>query len=426
MKVVSARDAVERIPDGSNVFFPHSAVETAAIDGAFSAAVERFRELTVFSGLSFGGYRFLERGLGRCFRYRTWQVSPRLRTRVAAGEIDLVPLRYSEIPRLVRRAGPIRPDVVVTRVAPPLRKGGPVNLGISTSLHAHWIREAGLVIAEIDPAMPRTRGASIVPSARIDLAVEATAPLVEVPLAATSERSLRIVDRVLGLVPEGATVQLGVGSVPDGVLRRLAEAGRVALFSGILTEGLVDFLEAAPGTPTVVTGELVGTRRLYDWCDRNRRIRMAPAAVTHDVRRLASIRRFVSVNSAVEIDLHGQVNGETIGSLQISGVGGSLDYMEAAALSDGGVSIVAMPSTTEDGSRSRIVRMISPGAVVTAPRHCVDTVVTEHGVARLRGKSLRERAEALIAIADPSFRDSLASEGTDPFSGIHLTQSRGR
>lgn len=407
MKRVTAREAIRAIPDGSTVIFPHSAIDLAALYRAFADEVERFHDLTIYSGHSFGDYRFLERGLGSHFRYVTWQASPRLRPLFSARKIGYVPIRFGEIHRVVSRHGPIRPDVLLVQVSPPRK--GEVSLGISVSLNQDFIRSAKLVIAEVNPRMPWTAGQSRVPVERISLAVESDEPLGEYRTPAASERDRTIVDYVLDLVPDGAWVQLGLGSVPDRVLARLAEKRGVNLFSGMLSQGLQGFVESAKHDPKVTTGELAGDAGFYRFCGATRRIRMAPSRVTHDVTRLARLPRFVSVNSTVEVDLHGQANGETIGELQISGVGGSLDYVEGAALSRGGVSILAFPSTTEDGKRSRIVARLAPGAVVTTPRYAIDTVVTEYGVARLKGKDLGARAEALIAIAHPDFRAALAA-----------------
>jgi len=191
------------------------------------------------------------------------------------------------------------------------------------------------------------------------------------------------------------------------VLYRLAEKPRINLYSGLLSQGLIHFVEHARHTPKLITGELAGDKELYDFCGRTSLVEMATSSVTHNILLLAKLPRFVSINSAVEIDLHGQSNGETIGDVQISGVGGSLDYVEAAALSEGGLSIIALPSTTEDGKHSKIVPRL-PGAIVTTPRFCTDYIVTEYGVARLKGKDLHARAEALIAIAHPDFRKELA------------------
>jgi len=408
VKRIAAADAIRAIPDGSTVIFPHGTIELAELYPAFSDQVERFRELTVYSGLSFGDYRFLERGLGTHFRYVTWQASPRIRSRFVAGSVGYVPIRFGDVHRVVSAKGPIRPDVVLVQTTPPRK--GEVSLGISVSLSQDFIRAARLVIAEINPNMPWTAGNSRVAVERIDLAVESRAPLGEYRTPAASERDRQIVDRVLDLVPDRAWVQLGVGSVPDRVLPRLAEKREVNLLSGMLSQGLQSFVETARHRPKVATGELAGDRSFYEFCGRSRLVRMVTSRVTHDIAALARLPRFVSVNSTVEVDLHGQANGETIGDVQISGVGGSLDYIEAAAWSPGGVSILALPSTTEDGTRSRIVAKLAPGAVVTTPRYAIDTVVTEYGAAKLRGKDLRARAEALIAIAHPNFRPALSQK----------------
>jgi 4-hydroxybutyrate CoA-transferase len=407
VKRVSAADAIRTIPDGSTVIFPHGAVDLAELYPAFVEQVERFRDLTVYSGLSFGDYRFLERGLGAHFRYLTWQASPRIRPLFAAGKVGYVPIRFGDIHRTITRKGPIVPDVAIVQVSPPRKRE--VSLGISVSLSQDFMRSANLVIAEVNRNMPWTAGASRVSTDRIDLAVDSDLPLGEYRTPPASERDQRIVDRVLDLVADGAVVQLGVGSVPDRVLARLGEKRRVTLFSGMLSQGLQAFVESARHRPSVTTGELAGDRRFYEFCGKTRLVRMATSRVTHDVAALAKLPRFTSINSTVEVDLHGQANGETIGDVQISGVGGSLDYMEAAARSHGGISIVALPSTTDDGKRSRIVSRLAPGAVVTTPRYAIDTVVTEYGAARLRGKDLRARAEALIAIAHPDFRAALAA-----------------
>jgi len=402
---VTAIEAIRAIPDGSTVIFPGGTIDLAALVPAFRNEVDRFRRLTLYSGHSFGDYGFLERGLGVNFRYVTWQAAPRIRKLFAEGRADYVPIRYAEVHRVFARTGPIPPDVVLVQVSPPRR--GQVSLGVSVSLYQDFIRAAKLVIAEVNPHMPWTAGDSRVPVGHIHLAVESSAPLGEYRTAAPTERDRRIVDHVLDLIPDGAWVQLGLGSLPDLVLSRLAEKRGVNLFSGMLSQGLQRFVEDARHTPRVTTGELAGDREFFQFCGRTRLVRMATTRVTHDVATIARLPRFVSVNSTVEVDLQGQANGEALGAVQISGVGGSLDYVEGAALSRGGLSILALPSTTEDPKRSRIVAELARGAPVTTPRYAIDTVVTEYGVARLKGKHLRARAEALIALAHPDFRDEL-------------------
>lgn len=418
MKLVRPAEAIRAIPDGAIVIFPASVVDLGTLVPAFQQELDRFRNLTIYSGLSFGDYRFLDRGLGTHFRYVTWQAAPRIRRLFAEGRADFVPIRFGQVHRVISRTGPVRPDVAIVQVSPPRR--GEVSLGVSVSLYQDFIRSAKLVIAEVNPAMPWTAGDSRVPTSRIDLAVDADAPIGEYRTAAGTDRDTRIVDHVLDLVPDRAWVQLGVGAVPDRVLERLGEKRGVNLVSGMLSGGLQRFVETARHTPRVTTGELAGDRDFYEFCGRTRLVRMATTRVTHDVPSLGRLPRFTSINSTVEVDLQGQANGEAIGSVQMSGVGGSQDYIDAAATSRGGVSILALPSTTEDGRHSRIVARLGVGAPVTTPRYTIDTVVTEHGVAHLKGVDLRARAEALIAIAHPDFRDelrrSVAPRGSPPSS----------
>src|SRR5215475_5175917 len=406
MKLVTPVEAIRAIPDGSTVIFPHGCVEPTTFYTAFQQEVERFHNLTIYSGLAFGEYSFLNKGLGTNFRYVTWQAAPRIRQFFKEKKAGFVPMRFSEITRLIHKEGLIKPDVVVTQVSPP-EPDGTVSLGISVSLYQDFIDSARLVIAEVNPNMPVTAGNSRVPVEKIHLAVESSAPLGEYHTPHQSERDTRIADYVLDLIPDHAWVQLGVGSVPDLVLFRLAEKPRINLYSGMLSQGLIYFVEHARHTPKLVTGELAGDKDLYAFCGHTPLVEMVTSSVTHNILLLAKFPRFTSINSAVEIDLHGQSNGETIGDVQISGVGGSLDYIEAAALAEGGVSIIALPSTTEDGKHSKIVPRLA-GGIVTTPRFCTDYIVTEYGVARLKGKDLRARAEALIAIAHPNFREELA------------------
>lgn len=409
MKIVTPHEAVRAIPDDGVAVFPHGCIEPTTFYAAFQDEVERFHGLTVYSGLSFGTYPFLATGLGTNFRYVTWQAAPQIRGLFKENDprkVGFAPMRLSEITRIVNRNGPIKPDAVVVQVSPP-NQDGMVSLGISVGLYRDFIDTARTVIAEINANMPATHGNSLVPAEKIDLAFESSEPLGAYRTPHQTERDTRIVDYVLDLVPDSAWVQLGIGSVPDAVLSRLAEKRGVNLFSGMLTQSLVRFLADVQHRPKVVTGELAGDQEFFDFCGRTPLVEMAAVDVTHNVMALAKLPRFVSINSAVEIDLHGQSNGETIGPVQISGVGGSLDYVEAAALAEDGVSIIALPSTTENGKRSKIVATLTEGAVVTTPRFCTDYIVTEYGVARMKGKDLRARAEALIAIAHPDFRPEL-------------------
>jgi 4-hydroxybutyrate CoA-transferase len=406
MQMVTAADALGAIPDGSRIVLPHGTVEPTVFYDAFVGGHTRFRRLALYSGLQFGTYPFLAAGLGEHFAYTTWQAAPRLRPLFAEGRIAFIPLRFSQIGPAFAADGPLRPDVVVIQTSPPVH--GRVSLGISVSLFPDLVASARLVIAEVNPAMPVTAGQSLLPVERIHLAVESSAPLGMYTSSRRTARDEQIADRVLGLIPDRAWVQLGVGAIPDLVLPRLAGVPGVNLHSGMLTDGLVAFVEGCRHTPRVVTGEVAGGQALYDFVGRTPAIELHASRVTHSVFVAGRLPRFTAINSAIEVDLGGQVNGESVDGVQVSGVGGSLDFAEAAAYAPGGLSIVALPSTTEDGRRSKIVGTLGAATPVTIPRVVADVVVTEHGIARLRGRDLGARAEALIAVAHPAFRDGLA------------------
>jgi acyl-CoA hydrolase len=374
-------------------------------------------------GLHFGDYGFLGSavegrdadmgGLGPGYRFVTWQVGPRIRGAMRSGRIGFLPARFRDLPRLFGVGGRLAVDVAVIQCSPP--RNGTVNLGISCSLFPAAIEAARLVIAEIHPEMPCTAGDTEVPLERIDLTVDATAPLCTLERGVTDPIDRAIVDRVLGLLPESPWVQLGVGALPDAILGRLAEVPGIKLHSGMLSDPLVDFLDAASDDALVVSGELAGSQAMYARAAADPRVVLRPTTVVHDVPHLGRLERFVSINSAIEIDLAGQVNGEAIDGQQVSGVGGSLDFVEAARYSRGGLSVIALRSTAR--GRSRIVPRLGEGTPITVPRFAVDAVVTEHGVARLAGLDLAERVAALAAIAAPEHRGELSASFSPGTSG---------
>ena len=412
MKLVTPKQAVEAIPDHSIAIMPGGCARASALYKALVNNINIFHDLTLCSGFSFSPYSYLEHGLGSNTRYLTWQASPRVRELLIKPDpkkVGFVPIRLSDLHHVVCVNGEIKPNVVVVQTSCP-QSDGFVSLGISVGANRDFIRSADLVIAEMNSNMPVTHGDSRIDLKEIDLAYEADEPIWEYTMADPQPVDAKIVEHVMSLVPDGAWIQLGIGSIPDCIMQRLPEVTGINIWSGLLTSGLQDLLERSSSTPRVVVGELAGTKAFYDFCHENSMIEMAPTSVTHDLSVVAKLPKFTSINSALEIDLQGQSNGEIIDGVQISGVGGSLDYIEAANLSLGGISVLAMPSVTSNGKRSKIVRQFSAGTVVTTPRYCTDYVVTEYGIARMRGKDLFQRAEELIAIAHPKFRDELARE----------------
>lgn len=419
-----AAAAVARIPAGSRVLLPHGCIEPRAIFAAIGASAgHRAAPPVLHGGLHFGSYDFLGPGrddpapptgaLSPGWRYRTWQVGPRIRRAMAGGRIGFLPLRFRDVPRLFGPGGALSTEVAVIQCTPP--RDGVVSLGISCSIFPAALDAARLVIAEIHPDMPWTAGATRVPLSRIDIAVEADGPLCELGRSEPDAVDRAIVEQVLGLLPPEPWVQLGVGAVPDCILARLGEVPGIRLHSGMLTDALSDFLDAAGPAARVVTGEIEATLGTYRRAAADPRVEFQRTEVIHDVPTLARLKRFVSINSAIEVDLSGQVNGEAIDGQQVSGVGGSLDFVEGARYSPGGMSIVALRSTARD--RSRIVARLGAGTPVSVPRFAVDAVVTEHGVARLAGLDLAARAEALVGIAAPEHREALRAEHREGRAG---------
>jgi 4-hydroxybutyrate CoA-transferase len=275
-------------------------------------------------------------------------------------------------------------------------------------------RGAPLVIAQVNPNMPAARGNAFLHRSRIDAWVEVDEPLLPYPSPSPGEVERAIGRHVAALIPDGATVQVGVGAIPQAVLESLADHHDLALHS-LLVDAAVGLVEGGVVTgarKTIHRGRLdiaeaMGTRRLFDFLHDNPIVSMDSSAFVHDPDVVAQLDRFCSINSALEVDLTGQVNAETLGDRQVAGIGGQFDFVLGASRSRGGVSVIALPSTGREGTVSRIVARLAAGAAVTTPRFLADWIVTEHGAARLRGRSVRERAAALIAVAHPRFRGEL-------------------
>jgi acyl-CoA hydrolase len=365
------------------------------------------------SGLLLGDYPFLPAVIGGGLEYRTWHVMPPVRDLVAKGLVEYVPSRASRLASMLRRW---QPDAALVRVSPP-DSGGYCSLGASVSYGKAALDVARYRIAEVDPAVPRTCGDSLVHVSAFDSLVESTTPVPEYRASRPSAVSTAIAGRVLELLPHSPTLQIGIGGVPEALVRLLKDTDLGELrFVGMATDDMVDLFEAGRlratdvvPAPAVLSPDLMGGTRLLKFSDGNPAIGMYPSAVSHDPVALSRIPRFVSINTAIEIDLLGNVNSEVINGRQISGTGGSLDYVEAATRSAGGLRIVAVPSTSSDGSISRIAGSLSS---VTIPRTMVDVIVTEYGSASLEGLSATERAEALVNIAHPDHRAALRAEMT--------------
>ncbi len=408
-RITSAAEAIAAILPGSTVYLAGGPGHPSLLAEELAVQGPRLAPLTVVTSLMGELPPYARSGAAAWCRVKSFRGMAGAREALAAGQVDVVPVNLSAIPDLLARQ-PLRPRVAIVQCAPPAAgdRTDDLSLGVSVLYHLAAVAAAEIVIAEVNPDMPWTCGTGRVPLSEVTHLVEARHPVPEGPQPQSSEAERAVARRVAGLIPDGSVVQVGMGGVGDAVLEALRGRRGIRLHAGLLGDGIVDLAEAgalAPGPGAIVTAALYGTRRLYDFASRNLAVEVHPVTRTHDPSVLRGLARLVAVNSAVEVDLTGQVNAESVGGLPVSGAGGQLDFVRGAAEA-GGRSIIALPATAARGTRSRIVARLSDG-VVTTPRTEADLVATEFGVAELRGRTLGERAEALAAVADPRFRDEL-------------------
>jgi 4-hydroxybutyrate CoA-transferase len=413
----SPADAVGRLRPGMKVLLPPGSGEPVGLVREICRQSDRLADLTLMGGIHLGDYPWA-RPEHAPLRFATWHMSPRLDDAARRGRVEYVPMRYFDLVTGFTAGGHWAPDCVLVHVAPPDDRGY-LSLGVSVSVSLPAARTAPLVIAQVNPNMPRTLGNAFLHRSQIDVWVDADEPLYEYPPTPIGEVERVIGRHVAHLVPEGATVQVGVGAIPQAVLEALANHRDLALHS-LLVDSAVALIERG-----VVTGarkrvhrgrvdiaEVMGTRALFEFVRDNRFVNMEPASWTHDPVVVGAQDRFVAVNSALEVDLSGQVTAESLGPRQIAGIGGQFDFVLGASRSRDGASVIALPATGRGGEVSRIVPHLTGGAAVTTPRFVADWIVTEFGAARLTGLGKKERAAALVAVAHPSFRAALQREAT--------------
>jgi len=420
LRTVSAAEAVSVIQSGNRVYIHSVAAAPRRLIEAMTARAGELRVVEIVQLHTEGAAPYAAAAVSKSFRVNSVFVGPNLREAVQEGRADYLPVFLSEVPKLFR-SGLLPLDVALIQVSPPDRHGF-CSLGVSVDATRAAVQTARTVVAQVNRRMPRTHGDGLIHVDDIDLAVEADD---EIPEA--HHPDLTDVDRAVGhhcaeLVEDGATLQLGIGTIPDATLAALSGHYRLGIHTEMLSEGVVDLVEKGvvtgemkrvhPGK--VVAGFALGTRRLYDFMDDNPLVQMLDIAYVNDPEVIRRNPRVTAINSALEVDITGQVCADSIGERLYSGVGGQMDFIRAAALSEGGKPIIAMPSTTSGGV-SRIVSQLKPGAGVVTTRAHVHFVVTEHGIADLFGKNLRQRAEALIAVADPGHRDALSAEARRRF-----------
>jgi len=404
-KKVSASEALLQVRSGMLVASGGLSAEPIVLLEALAERASATSSVTLLGGMFIDGYRALSPHLGNALRLETWFMPLTLLGDVGMGpDVDFLPMTWTQVCRYVET---LEIDVCLVMVSP-ADENGYYSLGISSSLNSFLVKRSRVVIAQVNDEMPYTLGDSLVHESQVDFIVEHSNSLPPYPLRPPGDLDAVIGRYVASLIPDGAMLQCGVGTIPEAVARRLAEEGRSGLrITGMLTDagrGLVDAGCCVPDGPAIVLGEVCGSPDLYRWVDRNPAMVAKDGLHTHSLQALAEYPIFVSVNSTLEVDLFGQVNSEVLRTGQAGGIGGSVDFMMGAMFADNR-SIVALPSITSRGV-SRIVPSITKG-LVTAPRTLVQFVVTEFGVADLRFLSASRRAEALANISHPDHREGL-------------------
>lgn len=419
-RYVSAQEALGLVRSGMRVFIQTAA---AAPQQLISALVERAPELRgveIVHMHTEGSAAYAEPKYQDSFHASVMFVGQNMREAVNSGRADYIPVFLSEVPRLFRQK--ILPlDVALLHVSPPDRHGY-CSLGISVDVARAASDSARILIAQINPNMPRTHGDGLIHVSRLTAMVECNDPIVEHHPSPLSDTERAIGRHVASLVEDGATLQMGIGAIPDAVLAALGSHRRLGIHTEMFSDGIIDLVEKGVITGEakkihqgeIVAGFAVGSRRLYDFMDDNPVIRMLDIAYVNDTAVIRRNPQVTAINSALEVDLTGQICADTLGCKQYSGVGGQMDFIRGAALSDHGRPIIALPSVTGRGE-SRIAAMLKPGAGVTTTRAHIHYIVTEYGVAMLYGKSLRQRAKALIEIAHPSHREALSQAAHERF-----------
>lgn len=410
---VSAEEALGAVNSGERLILPLCCGLPRTLVETLIARKDRLRNVEIVSGLQID-YPFLQEGLEESFSFRTWQCAPRIRHLLQKGTVKYIPMRQGDVPFVFSRKGIWPIDVALVHLSPP-DKNGYLSFGVSIGHSLPTALEAKRVLAEVNDQMPRVLGNAFIHISQIDYLVISSRPLLEYPSTEKGgEVEGKIGNLVADLIPDGATLQIGIGSIPDAVVQSL-EGKRDLRFFAMGIDAMVDCVEKGlvekstiPGQqPKMIVTEILGSKRLFDFVHENPLVEGRPIMTTINSRVVGQIEKFISLLGAIEVDLTGQVNAETVGGKQISAIGGSFDFLQGALFSPQGKSILAVPSATPDGKYSRIVSQLPVGSAVTHPRHSIQYVVTEYGVADLKGKTLRERAEALTSIAHPKFREGL-------------------
>ncbi len=412
LNTVSLEEAVSTVKSGDRVFIQGAAMTPYKLITGLVSRYESLSDVEIIHLHTEGRAAYTEKPYSQAFKMNSVFVGSNVRQSVKEGHGDYIPIFLSEIHLLFRRS--ILPlDVAFIQVSPP-DSHGYCSLGTSIDITIPAIQTAKLVIAQVNPRVPRTHGDGFIHVSELDFAIEEDAPIYSHELPVASEIENKIGANIAGLVENGATLQMGIGAIPNAALENLGSHKNLGIHTEMFSDGILPLVESGVingsqkevKTGKIVTCFAVGSQKLYDFMDNNPLVHMKEAAYTNDTAIIRRNPKVTAINSAIEIDLTGQVCADTIGQMQFSGVGGQMDFIRGASLSEGGKAIIAMPSVTKKGI-SKITPFLKEGAGVTTTRAHVHYIVTEYGVVDLYGKNLKQRAKALISIAHPNHRESL-------------------
>ncbi|MEP2771496.1 MAG: acetyl-CoA hydrolase/transferase C-terminal domain-containing protein [Fulvivirga sp.] len=420
MKLVDVNEAVGHVKSGDRVFIHGAAMTPKELINALCENASNLRGVELLHMHTEGDAPYAQEQYQESFKVNAAFVAGNVRSAVNSGHGDYIPIFLSEIHLLFKR-GILPLDIAFIQVSPP-DKHGYCSLGTSIDVTMSAIEEAKMVIAQINPNVPRSHGDGIIHQDKIDYGIEADVPIHSTNIGAASEAELNIGKYVAELVEDGATLQMGIGGIPNVVLSNLTNHKGLGIHTEMFSDGILPLVKKG-----IITGEnkivkqgkivscfAVGSEELYDFIDDNPIVHLKAASYTNDTAIIRKNPKVTAINSAIEIDLTGQVCADTIGRYQYSGVGGQMDFIRGASLSEGGKAIIAMPSVTKKGF-SKIVPFLKEGAGITTTRAHVHYVVTEYGAVNLFGKNLKQRAHALISIAHPDHREQLEREATERF-----------
>ncbi len=413
LKLKTPDEALRCVQSGMRVYIqpgcaePETLVEALMRRGPFVDDVEIVHMMTM------GVAPYVSPEMAGHFRHNAMFIGPNVREAINEGRADYTPIYLSEIEGLFE-SGAMPIDVALVELSPPDSHGFcSFGVGVDTSLTA--AKCARFVVAQINDQMPRTYGDSFIHVTDLDAVVDSSRPLCPMKQPLITDLHKAIARNVAGLIDDGAVIQTGIGGIPDAVLPFLMGRKDLAVHSELVSDGVISLIEAGVITGArknfkprkIILGFALGTKKLFDFLDNNPIFEFRPTAYTNDPGQIARNDNMVAINSALQVDLTGQVCSDSIGNQFYSGIGGQVDFIRGASRSKGGKPIIALSSTAKNGTISRIVPMLSPGAGVVTSRGLIRYVVTEHGVAYLHGKTVRERAQALINIAHPKFREEL-------------------